>query len=29
MSLFAEPRPVGALGDLLSSIWQVSSLITD
>ena len=29
MSLFAEPRPVSALGDLLSSIWQVCYVTRD
>jgi hypothetical protein len=27
--LFAEPRPVGALGDLFTNIWQVAYVTTD
>jgi Glyoxalase/Bleomycin resistance protein/Dioxygenase superfamily len=29
MSYFGEPRPIGALGDLLSSIWQVCYVTRD
>ena len=29
MSFFGEPRPVGAVGDLLSNIWQVCYVTRD
>jgi hypothetical protein len=29
VSLFADPRPVGALGDLLSNLWQVCYVTRD